>query len=181
VANRTIAEISLQAYLDDELEPESEAMVRQSLAASAEARQQLNRLKEVNAALESWPLAAEPAQLSRRIMAGIRSSPQLRPFRVRWADLAAGAAAALLYSAATLLWSRVASGGQAAHTTAALARLARLGVAAVRSAQNAASDPAVACGLLSTAAALVTAALTLPFWYPTLREEAVSLLGGQAE
>jgi anti-sigma factor RsiW len=178
VVTELVPDGDLQSYVDGDLETEREAILAQNLAASPADRRRLDRLQDVIAALDTWPIAREPPHLARQIMAGVRASPQLRPVRLRWVDLIASAAAGAVAYLAGLLWFYLVFRTNAPpQVAAALAWLSRFSVTAVHHAQKLASSPALTWGLLSTAAAAVAAGLTLPFWYPTLREEALSLVG----
>jgi anti-sigma factor RsiW len=118
----------LEAYVDGELSRERTALLEQHLASCEGCRAELARLRAVVAALESWPLVAEPAELTARVMAQVRlrpgvgpsaalpstmlgtgrtgagGSPVLPGFRIHWSDLAISLAGASLVFAATLLW-----------------------------------------------------------------------------
>jgi anti-sigma factor RsiW len=118
----------LEAYVDGELSRERTALLEQHLAGCEGCRAELARLGAVVAALESWPLVAEPAELTARVMAQVRPRPGVSPsaplpstmlgtgrtgaggspvlpgFRIHWSDLAISLAGASLVFAATLLW-----------------------------------------------------------------------------
>jgi anti-sigma factor RsiW len=121
-------QVELEAYVDGELSPERTALLEQHLAGCEGCRAELARLQAVVAALESWPLVAEPAELTARVMAQVRPRPGVSPsaalpstmlgtgrtgaggspvlpgFRIHWSDLAISLAGASLVFAATLLW-----------------------------------------------------------------------------
>lgn len=121
-------QVELEAYVDGELSPERTALLEQHLAGCEGCRAELARLQAVVVALGSWPLVAEPAQLTARIMAQVRPRPGVSPsarlpstmlgtgrtgaggspvlpgFRIHWSDLAISLAGASLVFAATLLW-----------------------------------------------------------------------------
>ena len=118
----------LEAYVDGELSRERTALLEQHLAGCEGCRAELARLQAVVAALESWPLVAEQAELTARVMAQVRPRPGVSPsaplpstmlgtgrtgaggspvlpgFRIYWSDLAISLAGASLVFAATLLW-----------------------------------------------------------------------------
>jgi hypothetical protein len=121
-------QVELEAYVDGELSREQTALLEQHLAVCEGCRAKLARLQAVVAALESWPLVAEPAELTARVMAQVRPRPGVSPsaplpstmlgtgrkgaggspvlpgFRIHWSDLAISLAGASLVFAATLLW-----------------------------------------------------------------------------
>jgi anti-sigma factor RsiW len=121
-------QVELEAYVDGELSPERTALLEQHLAGCEGCRAELARLQAVVAALESWPLVTEPAELTARVMAQVRPRPGVSPsaplpstmlgtgrtgaggspvlpgFRIHWSDLAISLAGASLVFAATLLW-----------------------------------------------------------------------------
>jgi anti-sigma factor RsiW len=97
-------QMALQAYVDGELSAERAALVEQHLAGCRECRAELARLQAVIAALETWPLVAEPAQLTGRIMRQVRPRPAPPAFRLRWSDLAISVTGAGLAFAAMLCW-----------------------------------------------------------------------------
>lgn len=121
-------QVELEAYVDGELSRERTALLEQHLAGCEGCRAELARLQAVVVALGSWPLVAEPAQLTARIMAQVRPRPGVSPsarlpstmlgtgrtgaggspvlpgFRIHWSDLAISLAGASLVFAATLLW-----------------------------------------------------------------------------
>jgi len=65
----------LETYADGELSPERSALLERHLAGCEGCRAELARLQAVVAALETWPLVAEPAQLAERVMARLRPRP----------------------------------------------------------------------------------------------------------
>jgi anti-sigma factor RsiW len=97
-------QMALQAYVDGELGAERAALVEQHLRECRECRAELARLQAVIAALETWPLVAEPAQLTDRIMRQVRPRPAPPAFRLRWSDLAISMAGSGLAFAAMLCW-----------------------------------------------------------------------------
>jgi anti-sigma factor RsiW len=102
-------QIALQAYVDGELGAERAALVEQHLAGCRECRAELARLQAVIAALETWPLVAEPIQLTDRIMRQVKPRPAPPAFRLRWSDLAISMAGAGLAFAAMLCWRNLTS------------------------------------------------------------------------
>ena len=113
-------QMELEAYVDGELGPERVALLERHLAGCEGCRAELARLRAVVGALKSWPLVAEPAQLTARVMAQVRPlpgvgaayaeprrrvEPQALPsFRIRWSDFAISLAGAGLIFVAALLW-----------------------------------------------------------------------------
>jgi len=112
-------QVELEAYVDGELSPERAALLEWHLAGCEGCRAELTRLQAVVATLETWPLVAEPAQLTARVMAQVRQLPEvsaayaeprrrveplaLPGFRIHWSDFAISLAGAGLVFAATLL------------------------------------------------------------------------------
>ena len=112
--------VELEAYVDGALSQERAALLERHLAGCEGCQAELARLQTVAAALESWPLVVEPAQLTARIMARVRPRPgvgaicaeprqrveplALPGFRIHWSDLAISLAGASLVFAAALLW-----------------------------------------------------------------------------
>ena len=102
-------QMELQAYADGELSPERAALLEQHLTGCDGCRAELARLQVVVAALETWPLVAEPVQLTAHVMARVRPRPALPAFRLRWSDFAISLAGAGLALAAVLAWHYLAS------------------------------------------------------------------------
>ena len=102
-------QVELQAYVDGELSPERAALLRRHLAICDSCRAELARMQVVVTALETWPLVAEPAQLTARVMAQVRPRPALPTFRLRWSDFAISLAGAGLAFGAMLAWRHLAS------------------------------------------------------------------------
>ena len=105
-------QVELETYVDGELSPERTALLERHLAGCEGCRAELARVQAVVAALETWPLVAEPAQLTARVMAQVRPRPVLPGFRIQWSDLAISLAGASLVFAA-LLWRTLAPTGLA--------------------------------------------------------------------
>jgi anti-sigma factor RsiW len=101
--------MALQAYGDGELSAEQAASLEQHLASCRECRAELARLQAVMTALETWPLAVEPAQLTDRIMRRVRPDPAPPAFRLRWSDLAISLAGAGFVFAAMVCWRHLAA------------------------------------------------------------------------
>jgi len=123
----------LESYVDGELSPERTALLEGHLAGCEGCRVELARLEAVVAALETWPLVAEPAQFTEGVMARVRLRPvvsaadpelvlskaeghgrrveplALPGFRIQWSDLAISLAGASLVFAAALLWRYLAA------------------------------------------------------------------------
>jgi len=155
----------------------------------------------VVAALESWPLVAEPAELTARVMAQVRprpgvspsaplpstmlgtgrtgagSSPVLPGFRIHWSDLAISLAGASLVFAATLLWRYLTSTDLAYLYRAQMSlrlEMLRLEVMLLLR-QCLARTSAATWGLTLVGVALVTA-LALVMWdLAVWRREALSV------
>ena len=102
-------QVELQAYVDGELSPERAALLERHLADCDGCRAELARMQIVMTALETWPLVAEPAQLTARVMARVRPRPALPAFRLRWSDFAISLAGAGLAFGAMLAWRHLAS------------------------------------------------------------------------
>jgi anti-sigma factor RsiW len=100
-------QMALEAYADGELGPEQAALLEQHLAGCDSCRAELARAQAVVAALETWPLVAEPANLAARVMAQARLSSALPRFQLRWSDLAISLAGAGLAFAAARVWQRL--------------------------------------------------------------------------
>jgi anti-sigma factor RsiW len=96
--------VELQAYVDGELSPERATLLEQHVAACGDCREALARMQTVVAALETWPLAVEPADLTTRVMADVRSRPALPAFRLRWSDFAISLGGSGLALVAVLAW-----------------------------------------------------------------------------
>jgi predicted anti-sigma-YlaC factor YlaD len=98
----------LQHYVDGSLEPAQVARLENHLATCDGCRTGLARLRTVEQALESWPLVLEPADLTARVMAQVKSHPRTPPFRLRWTDLLLSVAGAGVMAgtglAVTALW-----------------------------------------------------------------------------
>jgi predicted anti-sigma-YlaC factor YlaD len=99
----------LERYVDGELGPERTALLEGHLAGCEGCRAELARLEAVVAAVETWPLVAEPAQFTEGVMARVRPRPVLPGFRIQWSDLAISLAGASLVFAALLLWRYLAA------------------------------------------------------------------------
>jgi len=89
----------LQEYLDGALSPGQAQAVEAHLTRCAACREELALLRQVDEALAAWPVLAEPADFTVRVMAqaamegGRGSSLELWPvFRLGWAEVAAGLA-----------------------------------------------------------------------------------------
>jgi predicted anti-sigma-YlaC factor YlaD len=97
-------QVELQAYVDRDLSQERAILVEQHLAGCDGCRAKLARLQAVEMALETWPLAVEPADFTARVMDRVRSRPVLPTFRLYWSDLAISLAGAGLVFAVLLAW-----------------------------------------------------------------------------
>ena len=98
----------LQQYMDGSLAPAQVARLEKHLATCGGCRAGLARLRTVEQALESWPLVFEPADLTARVMAQVKSHPRTPTFRLRWTDLLLSVAGAGVMAgtglAITALW-----------------------------------------------------------------------------
>ena len=72
-------QVELEAYVDGELSREQTTLLEQHLAGCGSCRAEQARLQAVVVALESWPLVAEPAELTARVMARVRPRPGVSP------------------------------------------------------------------------------------------------------
>lgn len=186
-------QVELEAYVDGELSPERTALLEQHLAGCEGCRAELARLQAVVAALESWPLVAEPAQLTARVIAQVRQRPGVSPsatlragaggspvlpgFRIHWSDLAISLAGASLVFAAALLWRYLTSTDLAyLYRTQMYLRLEMLRLEVMLLLRQClARTSAATWGLTLVGVALVTA-LALVMWDLALwRREALSV------
>ena len=170
-------QVELEAYVDGELSPERTALLEQHLAGCEGCRAELARLQEVVAALETWPLVVEPAQLTDRVMARVRQRPTLPGFQIHWSDLASSLAGASLVFAAALLWRDLVSTGLAyLHRTHMYLRLEMLRLEmALLLTRCLARTSAATWGLTLVGVALVIA-LALVMWdLAVWRREALSV------
>ena len=99
----------LQVYVDEDLSLERAALLERHLAGCEACRAELARLRAVVAALETWPLVAEPSRLTTRVMAQVKPRPALPHFRLRWSDLAVSTVGGGLAFVAILVWRNAAS------------------------------------------------------------------------
>ncbi len=97
-------QMPLQEYLDGQLAPPQVQAVEAHLAACPACQQRLALLRQVDDALATWPLLAEPADFTARVMADVQQAASPLPtFRLRWEDPVASLAFA--WSMAALLWA----------------------------------------------------------------------------
>ena len=170
-------QLELEAYVDGELSPEQAALLEQHVADCAGCRAQLARLQAVTAALETWPLVAEPAQLTARVMGqvrahsavrvhpAVRAHPAVPRFRIYWSDLAISLAGAGLAAAIVLAAYYLAPAGLAyLHHTQVILRLEMLRLEASLLVQRLVRTGAVTWGLLSLAGLTLIVALALALW-----------------
>ena len=170
-------QLELEAYVDGELSPEQAALLEQHVADCAGCRAQLARLQAVTAALETWPLVAEPAQLTARVMGqvrahsavrvhpAVRAHPAVPRFRIYWSDLAISLAGAGLAAAIALAGYHLAPAGLAyLHHTQVILRLEMLRLEASLLVQRLVRTGAVTWGLLSLAGLTLIVALALALW-----------------
>jgi len=164
-------QLELEAYVDGELSPEQAALLEQHVADCDGCRAQLARLQAVTAALETWPLVAEPAQLTARVMGRVRVHPAVRAhpavprFRIYWSDLAISLAGAGLAAAIVLAAYYLAPAGLAyLHHAQVILRLEMLRLEASLLIQRLVRTGAVTWGLLSLAGLTLIVALALALW-----------------
>lgn len=165
-------QVELQAYVDGELSPEQAALLEHHLAICGSCRAELARLQVVVTALKTWPLVAEPAQLTARVMACVRprpvvsavEPPALPAFRLRWSDFAISLAGAGLAFVAMLAWRHLASTDLAYLYRAQMyLRLEMLRLEALLLLQHLARIGAVTWWLVLVGVTLVTA-LVITVW-----------------
>jgi anti-sigma factor RsiW len=172
-------QIELEAYADGELSPERAALLERHLVGCDACQAELARLQAVVAALETWPLVTEPAQLTARVMARARPRPALPGFRLHWSDFAISLAGAGLVFATTLLWRYLAPTGLVyLHSAQMYLRLELLRLEVLVLTQYLARIGAVTWGLLLMGVTLVTV-LSLAVWDLAVWEREV--LSVQAE
>lgn len=164
-------QLELEAYVDGELSPEQAALLEQHVANCAGCRMALARLRAVTAALETWPLAAEPAQLTARVMGRVRAHPaaQAHPaaprFRIYWSDLAISLVGAGLVAAIALAGYHLAPAGLAyLHHMQVILRIEMLRLEASLLVQRLITTGTVTWGLLSLAGVTLIVALALALW-----------------
>ena len=95
----------LDLYLDGALDPAQAEKVRGHLTACVGCRTELTYLQTVEEALETWPLVAEPADLTARVMAQVEPCSQTPRFRPHWTDLILSLCGAALLAAAGLAFT----------------------------------------------------------------------------
>jgi predicted anti-sigma-YlaC factor YlaD len=157
-------QVELEAYVDGELSPERRALLEGHLAGCEGCRAELARLEAVVAALETWPLVAEPAQFTEGVMARVRSPSALPGFRIQWSDLAISLAGASLVFAAALLWRYLTLAGLAyLYRIQMYLRLEMLRLRVLLLTQCPARTSTATWGLVLVGVALVTA-LSLAVW-----------------
>jgi predicted anti-sigma-YlaC factor YlaD len=98
------AQTALEAYVDKVLDPEQIGLLETHLAECESCRAELAYLQTAERALETWPLVAEPAEFTTRVMARIEPRPEIPRFRLRWSDVAISLAGASLAISALPLW-----------------------------------------------------------------------------
>ena len=170
-------QLELEAYVDGELSPEQAALLEQHVADCDGCRAELARLQAVTAALETWPLVAEPAQLTVRVMGPVRAHaagrahPAVRAhpagprLRFYWRDLAVSLAGAGRVAAIALGGDHLAPAGLAyLHHAQVILRLEMLRLEASLLAQRLVRTGAVTWGLLSLAGLTLIVALALALW-----------------
>jgi len=158
-------QMELQAYADGELSPERAALLEQHLTGCDGCRAELARLQAVVAALETWPLVAEPDQLTAHVMARVRPRPALPAFRLRWSDFAISLAGAGLAFTAVLAWHYLASTSLAhLYHAQMVLRLEMLRLEVLLLIQRLARTGTVTWGLLSLVGITPIIVLALAVW-----------------
>lgn len=165
-------EMELQAYVDGELSPERAVVLEQHLTACDACRAKVARLRAVVVALKTWPLVAEPARLTARVMAQVRLRPALPRFRLGWSDFVISLGGAGLAFAAMLVWRHLAPTSLAylPHYTQIVLQLEILRLEALLQIQRLVETGAIAWGLVGV---MLTTALALAVWYLAVGEEAI--------
>jgi anti-sigma factor RsiW len=107
------AQMALEAFVDKELDPKQAKCLEAHLAECDECRAELAYLQTAEKALETWPLVAEPADLTARVMAQVKPRIEAPRFRLRWSDVAVSLSGACLAAAVLPLWRLLASAGLA--------------------------------------------------------------------
>lgn len=101
----------LPDLIEDQLPPETARQVRAHLTDCTICQREYQALRDVIAALEVFPIMAEPRDLTVRVMAQIERCQVLPRFRIRWADVIASAAAAGFFLGMMLVpWRRWSAG-----------------------------------------------------------------------
>jgi anti-sigma factor RsiW len=158
-------QLEMEAYVDGELSPEQATLLEQHVADCDGCRAELARLQAATAALETWPLVAEPAQLTARVMGQVRAHPAAPRFRIYWSDLAISLAGAGLAAAIALAGYHLAPAGLAyLHHTQVVLRIEMLRLEASLLVQHLTTTGAVTWGLLSLAGVTLIIALALATW-----------------
>ena len=103
----------LQAYVDGELSAERVAPLERHLADCDGCQAELTRLRAVVTALETWPVVAEPVDLTARVMARVHPRYTVPPFRLRWIDFGVSLAGASLVFTMLLGWRYLISANSA--------------------------------------------------------------------
>lgn len=98
------AQTVLETYVDGELDPKQAKRLKTHLAECAECRAELAYLQTAEKAIETWPLIAEPADLTARVMAQVKPRLERPRFRLRWSDVAISLAGAAAVAIALPLW-----------------------------------------------------------------------------
>ena len=87
----------LADLIEDQLPPERAGQVLAHLAHCTVCQREYRALRHVIAALQAFPIVAEPTDLTARVMAEIQPRQVLPRFRVRWIDVIASAVGAGLF------------------------------------------------------------------------------------
>ena len=110
------AQTALETYVDGELDPERARNLKAHLAGCAECRAELAYLQVAEEAIETWPLLAEPADLTARVMAQVKPRLEKPRFRLRWSDVAVSLVGAGIAAIALPLWQVLTSTDSWAQT-----------------------------------------------------------------
>jgi anti-sigma factor RsiW len=102
-------QLLLADLIEDQVPPETGRQVRSHLKHCPICQREYRALRHVIAALQAFPIMAEPTDLTARVMAQIQPHQVLPGFRVRWIDVIASAVGAGLFFGMMLipwrLWS----------------------------------------------------------------------------
>jgi len=174
MANCLKVQLESEAYLDGELDPARATYLERHLAECDECRAELARLQAVVEALETWPLVSEPAGLTARVMAHVRSRPALPRFRLRWSDLAISLAGSGLVFVVMLLWHYLSSADRTSlYRLQMYLQLDMLRLEAKLWIQHLIENGTVVWGLLS----LVGVALIIAITFAMLEQEVLAVRG----
>ena len=166
---------TLEAYVDKSLNRGQATRLKRHLAGCESCQAELAYLQAVEKALDTWPLVAEPDDLTARVMAQVKPHPELRRFRIRWSDLAIGLAGAVLATTTPLLWRLLAPGSlaQSLQQIYDALRLQMLPLEMLQLDVSLRLQPLIETGLwmwLPVLAGIILALILLPVvWFPMPR------------